>query len=193
MFYLKFPQIVLVHSFLASANIKLGDLKYKTAYQWSILDLIILHMSFVLPVAMATVLIIANNAYPLSFSMVMQRNIGVGWVQFLYRECIQNEPHDSTDIFIAHPKLSKMPLDWSYILKAQSHLDVWRERVNTVWENHQHVQKLTCAPVNHPPTSSKRVYNVSKTTVHRVVTVLATFPKRFHTVCKLVPACQTSI
>ena len=64
--------------------------------------------------------------------------------------------------------------------------------MNTVWENHQHVQNLTCAPVNHPPTCSKRVSSVSKPTVHRVNTVLATFPKRFHTVCERVPACQTS-
>ena len=49
-----------------------------------------------------------------------------------------------------------------------------------------------CAPVNHPPTCSRRVSNVSKPTAHRVDTVLVTFPKRFHTVCEHVPACQTS-
>ena len=70
---------------------------------------------------------------------------------------------------------------------------MWRERVNTVWENHQHVQKWTCAPVNHPPTCSKRVSNVSKLTAHRVDIVLVTFPKLFHTVCECVPACQTTI
>ena len=80
-----------------------------------------------------------------------------------------------------------------YYLKAQSHLDVWLERVNTVWENDQHVQNWTCAPVNHPPTCFKRVSNVSKPTAHRVDTVLVTFPKRFHTVCERVTACQTSI
>ena len=49
------------------------------------------------------------------------------------------------------------------------------ERVNTVWENHQHVPNWTCAPVNY------------------VDTVLVKFPKRFHTVCERVPVCQTSI
>ena len=78
-------------------------------------------------------------------------------------------------------------------VKSQSHIDVWRERVNTVWENRQHVKKLTCAPVNHPPTCSKRVPNASKPIAHRVDTVLATFPKRFPTVCERGPACQTSI
>ena len=79
------------------------------------------------------------------------------------------------------------------IIMPQSHLDVWCERMNTVWENHQDVQNWKCAPVNHPPTCSKRVSNVSKPTAHRVDTVLATFPKRFHTVFERVPACQTSI
>ena len=78
-------------------------------------------------------------------------------------------------------------------LKAQSHLDVGRERVNTVWETHQHVQNWTCAPVYHPPTCSKRVSNVPKPTAHRVDTVFSTFPKRFHTECERVPACKTSI
>ena len=64
-------------------------------------------------------------------------------------------------------------------------------RDNGVWENPQHVQNWTC--VNHPPTCSKRVSNVSKPTAHRVDTVLVTFPKRFHTVCERVAACQTSI
>ena len=77
-------------------------------------------------------------------------------------------------------------------IKPQSHLDVWRKRVNTVWENHKHVQNRTCAPVNHPPTCSKRVPNISKPTAHRVDTVLVTFSKGFHTVCERVPACQTS-
>ena len=80
----------------------------------------------------------------------------------------------------------------SFIM-PQSHLDVWRQRVNTVWENRQHVQNWTCAPVNHPPTCSKRLPNASKPTAHRVDTVLATFPKRFHTMCERVSACQTSI
>ena len=52
-----------------------------------------------------------------------------------------------------------------------SHLDVWRERVNIVCENHQHVQKRTCVPVNHRLTCSTRVFNVLKTTYHRVNTV----------------------
>ena len=38
----------------------------------------------------------------------------------------------------------------------------------------------------------QRVPNV-KPTAHRVDTVLKTYPKRFHTVCERVPACQTSI
>ena len=79
------------------------------------------------------------------------------------------------------------------VLKAQSHLDVWRELLNTVWENHQHFQNCACAPVNHPPTCSKRLSNVSKPTAHRVDTVFVTLPKRFHTVCERVTACQTSI
>ena len=88
----------------------------------------------------------------------------------------------------------EMALRWmSLNLKAQSHLDVWRERVNTVWKSHQHVQNWTCAPVNHPPTCSKRVSNVWRPTAHHVETVLATFPKQFHTVYERVPACQTSI
>ena len=70
---------------------------------------------------------------------------------------------------------------------------MWRKRVNTVWENHQHAQNWTCAPVNQPPPCSKRVSNVSKPTAHRVDTVLATFPKRFHTVCERVRASQTSL
>ena len=79
------------------------------------------------------------------------------------------------------------------VVKAQSHLDVWHERVNTVRETHQHVQNWTCAPINHPLTCYKRVSNVPKPAAHRVDTVLSTFPKRFHSVCECVPACQTSI
>ena len=40
----------------------------------------------------------------------------------------------------------------TFVLKAQSHLDVWHERVNIMWENQQHVQKRACVPVNHPST-----------------------------------------
>ena len=96
---------------------------------------------------------------------------------------IDNKPLPLTQCCLNKPK----------IVKAQSHLDVWRERVNNVWENHQHVQKWTCASVNHPPTCSKRVSNVLKVTAHRVDTVLVTSPKQFHTVCERVPACQISI
>ena len=78
-------------------------------------------------------------------------------------------------------------------LKAPSHLDVWRERVNIVWENHQHAQKRTCVPVNHRLACSKRVCNVSKTTYHRVNTVWVTFSLRFHSVRERVPTCQTSV
>ena len=78
-------------------------------------------------------------------------------------------------------------------LKAQSHLDLWRERVNTVSENHKHVQNGMCAPVNHPPTCPKCMSNILKLTAHRVDTVLVTFPKRFHTMCECVAACQWSI
>ena len=78
-------------------------------------------------------------------------------------------------------------------IKAPSHLDVWRERVNIVWENHQHVQKRMCVPVNHRLACSKRVSNVSKTTNHRVNTVWVTFSQRFHSVCERAPTCQTSV
>ena len=80
-----------------------------------------------------------------------------------------------------------------YNLKVPSHLDVWRERVNIVWENHQHVQKRTWVPVNHLLACSKHVSNVSKTTYHRVNTVWVTFSQRFHSVCERVPTCQTSV
>ena len=43
------------------------------------------------------------------------------------------------------------------LLKTQSHLDVWRERVSTMCENHQHVQKQMCTPVNHPLMCCKHV------------------------------------
>ena len=75
-----------------------------------------------------------------------------------------------------------------HCLTAQSHLDVWCERVNTVWENHQHFQNWMCAPINHPPTCSKCVSNVWKPTAHCVNTVLAMFPKEFTTVCESLPA-----
>ena len=83
-------------------------------------------------------------------------------------------------------------LQW-YSIKAPSHLDVWRERVNIVWENHQHVQKRTCVPVNHRLACSTRISNISKTTYHRVNTVWVTFSQRFHSVCERVPTCQTSV
>ena len=78
-------------------------------------------------------------------------------------------------------------------LKAPSHLDVWRKRVNIVWGNHQHVQKRTCVPVNHRLACSKHVSNFSKTTYHCVNTVWVTFSQRFHSVCERVPTCQTSV
>ena len=78
-------------------------------------------------------------------------------------------------------------------LMPQSHLDVWRERVNTVWENQQHVQNRTRVPNNHRPACSKHVYDVSKTTYHRVDNVWVTFSQRFHSVCKRVLTCQTSV
>ena len=104
---------------------------------------------------------------------------------------------DDCDIYLGHTAdkvvVFKSVAPRQVLLKAQSHLDVRRERVNTVWENHQHAQNSTCTPVNHPPTCSKRLSNVSKPTAHRVDTALVTFPKRVHTVRERVTACQTSI
>ena len=77
-------------------------------------------------------------------------------------------------------------------LKAQSHLDVWRERVNNVRGNHQHVQNWTCA-LSIIYQRVPNVSNVSKSTAHRVDTVMVPFPKHFHTVCERVAARQTSI
>ena len=82
---------------------------------------------------------------------------------------------------------------WISLLKPQSHLDVWCERVDIVWENYQHVQNRTCVPVNHSPTCSKRVSNVLETTNHRVDTVWVTFPERVYSVCEREPTCQTNI
>ena len=49
-----------------------------------------------------------------------------------------------------------------------------------------------CLPVSHPPTCPKCMSNILKLTA-RVDTVLVTFPKRFHTMCECVAACQWSI